>query len=661
MASDRRFDLSPDLLATAGADGCFQEVNPAWQRCLGWAREELRGRSWIELVHPDDVARTLALRGGAAPTSFENRYRHKDGGYRWLAWSATPLVDGVSYLVARDVTEARRTAAALADSEARLRDLFENALDLMYVHDLDGRLTAANRAAERLTGYGRDELIGMDIRHLIAPEHLEKGRQHLAAVGLEALPATFELTLIGKGGRRIPVEMTSRLLYDGERPVAVQGIGRDLRERRAAEREQRRLVEILDATTDLVAVCDPNGRILYFNRAGRRMLGIGADEDVAPLSAFDHAPQLERVRAAHAQSIVARQDVWSGETTLLARDGGEVPVSAVVLAHMTRSGRIEAYSTIARDISDRKRVEAELRTRGTALAREVEVSAALARVGGELISSVDTPVLLDRLTRLTAESLRSDASHVFLWDAAAQAYVAKSSHGERPEEREVLAIAHFPLSVVAPLQAPLERGEAANVLWSEAPGRLQDEVLAPFAVKALIVVALRRGADIIGVLTAINRTDETRFTPFQQRIIEGIAQLGSFALENARLFDELERANRFRSDFVATMSHELRTPMSVILGYQELLLDGAFGRLAPEQAETLGRAHRSAAELLDLVNATLDLSRFDTRHIPLTVREVAVAQLFYDVGAETVVFAHDFQPLARAQLALEAEQRAVAV
>ncbi|MEO8605468.1 MAG: HAMP domain-containing sensor histidine kinase, partial [bacterium] len=127
------------------------------------------------------------------------------------------------------------------------------------------------------------------------------------------------------------------------------------------------------------------------------------------------------------------------------------------------------------------------------------------------------------------------------------------------------------------------------------------------------------------------------FSPYQQRIIEGIAQLGSFALDNARLFEELERAHRFRSDFVATMSHELRTPMSVILGYQEMLLEGAFGRLTQEQSDTLGRAHRSAAELLDLVNAALDLSRMETRHIPLTWHDVTVEQLLDDVAAETAL------------------------
>jgi signal transduction histidine kinase len=77
--------------------------------------------------------------------------------------------------------------------------------------------------------------------------------------------------------------------------------------------------------------------------------------------------------------------------------------------------------------------------------------------------------------------------------------------------------------------------------------------------------------------------------------------------------------------------------MSVILGYQELLLDGAFGALEGTQAEPLRRAHRSAAELLDLVNATLDLSRLETRRVPLVLQDVALARLLDDVAAEVAV------------------------
>src|SRR5262245_36519333 len=86
----RFFDLSVDLLSVVGFDGHFRRVNPAWQRTLGYSIGELRGRHWTELIHPDDRVTTEEQGRRAAQDTvmfFENRYRHRDGSFRWLQWS----------------------------------------------------------------------------------------------------------------------------------------------------------------------------------------------------------------------------------------------------------------------------------------------------------------------------------------------------------------------------------------------------------------------------------------------------------------------------------------------------------------------------------------------------------------------------------------------
>jgi signal transduction histidine kinase len=120
----------------------------------------------------------------------------------------------------------------------------------------------------------------------------------------------------------------------------------------------------------------------------------------------------------------------------------------------------------------------------------------------------------------------------------------------------------------------------------------------------------------------------------KKRIARGIAQIASLALANARLLEELERANRLKQDFVGTMSHELRTPLNVILGYNELMREGAFGKLSSEQIDILERMNRSTTQLLDLINSTLDLSRMQSQNVPLSLTRVSVAELFAELETE---------------------------
>jgi len=96
-----------------------------------------------------------------------------------------------------------------------------------------------------------------------------------------------------------------------------------------------------------------------------------------------------------------------------------------------------------------------------------------------------------------------------------------------------------------------------------------------------------------------------------------------------------EAANRAKSEFLATMSHELRTPLGVILGYTELLLEDAFGRLGEKQTDSLRRIDRNARELLDLITAVLDLSRLEAGRLPLRMRQTQVADVLQEVQAET--------------------------
>ncbi|GJE53694.1 Sensor histidine kinase RcsC [Methylobacterium thuringiense] len=238
---DQIWQASSDMLCVANLDGYFVSLNPAWPATLGWSEAEMRTRPFLDFVHPDDVASTLAAAAGLArgepQITFENRYRHKDGSEVWLSWNAVPR-DGLIYASVRNVTEAKLQAETLARTEEALRQSqkmeavgqltgglahdFNNllagisgSLELMQTRMAQGRLTeidrymtvaqgAAKRAAaltHRLLAFSRRQTLDpkpTNVNRLVA-EMEELVRRtvgpaiHLEVVGLAGIwPALID-------------------------------------------------------------------------------------------------------------------------------------------------------------------------------------------------------------------------------------------------------------------------------------------------------------------------------------------------------------------------------------------------------------------------------------------------------------------------------------
>ncbi len=146
----RLYDLSPDMFCVAGLDGYFKQLNPAWEEKLGYSREELMSRPYVEFVHPDDRDRTYSearnVADGESATVFENRYRCRDGTYKWLSWSSQVVPhDGLIYAVARDITVRRKVGDALRESEARFQAFMHENPAVAWMKDASGRYVYVNK------------------------------------------------------------------------------------------------------------------------------------------------------------------------------------------------------------------------------------------------------------------------------------------------------------------------------------------------------------------------------------------------------------------------------------------------------------------------------------------------------------------------------------
>ncbi len=239
----------------------YRYFSPAIERIAGRGADYLRGGAhrWRSVVHPEDAARWDAARArwrSEQATQEEYRILAADGTVRWVRESvrATRAAGGGGLHldgVIADITAHRQAEEARHGTEARYREVVENAHDVIYTHDLKGNFTSWNRGGERVLGYTAQEICQMNITAIIAPEQLEAARRMTARKLAGDQQTVYEITVLAKDGRRVSAEINSALQYEQGKPVGVLGIARDITERLELE-DQLRQAQKMEAVGRLV-------------------------------------------------------------------------------------------------------------------------------------------------------------------------------------------------------------------------------------------------------------------------------------------------------------------------------------------------------------------------------------------------------------------------
>lgn len=300
----RFFDLSLDLFCIANTEGFFWRLNENFTRTLGYTTKELTSRPFIEFVHPDDVSSTLdevlKLSKGEPTIQFMNRYRHKNGHYISLEWTARSLEgEGMIYAVARDISDRIRLEQEKSRIESdcfRLSEIVDSASDAIIGKDLNGVIQSWNVGAEKLFGYPREEMIGHSITRLLPPDRLNEESAILKKIRRGEKVEHFETVRIHKTGEPIDISVSISPIHapSGE-IIGASKIARSIIKQRKLELElsesRRSLVEFAENANVPLHCVDQTGTIIWANHAELALLGYTKEEYVGQPIAKFHANQ----------------------------------------------------------------------------------------------------------------------------------------------------------------------------------------------------------------------------------------------------------------------------------------------------------------------------------------------------------------------------------
>jgi PAS domain S-box-containing protein len=552
-------DTVEQAVIATDARGAITYWNHFAEKLYGWQASEVVGRNIIE-VTPSDATREQAeeimARVGAGESWVgELEVRRRDGTTFPALVTDTPVFDeGGAFVgvvgVSTDITERKRAERALAAQSAALREqseVIEQAYDAIFLRDSSNAITFWNRGAERIYGFTKEEALGRSPHELLQTE---------TPVPLEDIYASLrregywegELKHTRKDGSRIVVDSRWATVKDERGEVtSILEITRDVTERKRAEVELRRAAAIVENSDDAIISKDLEGTILSWNPGAERLYGYTAAEAIGqpvtmliPPDRPDEEPRiLEQIRRGN--------PVDHYETVRQRKDGTLIHVSLTVSPIRDADGRVTGASKIARDITERRRAEAELR-------EQAEIIETVNRVGQAIAGELDLHKLVQSVTDAATEISDARFGSFFynVLDERGESYMLYTLSGVPAE-----AFAHFPMPRNTDIFAPTFRGEGTVCIddvkrdpryGKNSPYYGMPEGHLPVT-SYLAVPVISRSGEVLGGLF-FGHPEAGVFNDRKARIVEGLAAQAAVAMDNARLFEAVsrERANAKASE-----------------------------------------------------------------------------------------------------------------
>ncbi|MEP0921790.1 GAF domain-containing protein [Leptolyngbya sp. ST-U4] len=645
---ERFFAVASDLQVITKTDGYFQWVSPSFERMLGWTQAEMTSRPWTDFVHPDDIRPSVseadALFSGSETFAFENRYRHKDGSYRWLLWRAQPYPEEqVFYGAAVDITVAKHLEQDRKQSEAALRES-EELKDRILESSQDCiKLLALNTEISYISPGGLRLLEIDDFCSILHTRWLERWQGEDREKAQAAIAAATEGN-VGQFQGYLPTVKGTPKWWDSVitpvrdavgQVVQLVVISRDITAAKQHEAERQKAEQDLrEAHVQLEAALVAGGVYTWrWNISANRIVVNSAfaglfNVDVAiataeglPIEFFINSMHEEDRPhvSAKIQQAIETGEVYTAEYRVQTAAGEERWVKARGQVEYAPDGTPIAFPGALADITDRKQAEA-------AIHASSEQFKLLAESASNLLIVEDPKVYLATLFEKIAAHLQLEVYFNYFFQEEQQRLELHTYGGI---SEDLAAAARF---------LELGQGVCGNAVQRRCPIVVENalEATEPLAlplqslgIRAYASHPLIVGDRVMGTL-GLGTYQRDRFTPDELELMQAVAAQVAAALERSRLLTELQvraealtQANRIKDEFLAVLSHELRSPLNPILGWTRLLQTG---KLAPaRQAEALNTIERNAKLQSQLIEDLLDISRIMQGKLSLTAAPVSLA------------------------------------
>ena len=400
-------------------------------------------------------------------------------------------------------------------------------------------------------------------------------------------------------------------------------------------RERSRFRQMVDSLPDPVVITDASNDIVLQNKRAEHLLFINDEDSPGRRRAVELNNLLFSSFLSRA-TIGGTPTSGSRELNLVDPDEGH-DLLFEVLTHPLgeRVGPEDAVLSVLRDVTDLRRASRELE-RQVQRVRQAEVEATDERDRLNLIlENVADPILVtDSSANIIL--MNDQAEKLFHGPSEATQRGRKSQAIRKNDTKFTSFISDFALTSDRARRERMSLVDPAMGL--ELPvevvsGKIPNDRGEPIAIVS-VLHDLTQQAENERLYEALKQLN----SELEERIVAAIADL---AQQNEQLMwqsEELVKANKLKSDFLASMSHELRTPLNAVIGYSALLLDGIAGELTEPQHDYVSRSRTAAQHLLSLINDILDLSRIEAGKMPVTLERVSLAELVADV-------AHQIEPM----------------